>query len=69
MFFEPLESRRLYSVSLVTGVLTITGTPAADTISVDKNAAGGIMKIRYADLWSDPANPQSQRVLRPGRLK
>ncbi|HSV15210.1 MAG TPA: hypothetical protein VLI90_13205, partial [Tepidisphaeraceae bacterium] len=42
MFFETLENRSLFSVSLSAGVLTVTGTPAADVISIVKNASGGI---------------------------
>ena len=34
-FFEPLETRRLMSTTLVNGILTITGTDAADTVRID----------------------------------
>jgi len=37
--FELLENRRLYSVSLANGVLQVTGTGAADQISISLNTA------------------------------
>jgi Ca2+-binding RTX toxin-like protein len=42
MFFETLERRSLFSVSLSAGVLTVTGTNLNDTITVSKNAAGQV---------------------------
>ena len=35
--FQPLESRRLLSVTLEAGVLTVTGTDAADQLGVGRN--------------------------------
>jgi Ca2+-binding RTX toxin-like protein len=48
MFFEVLESRRHFSVSLSAGVLTVTGTNSNDTITVDKNAAGNLTVVEPA---------------------
>jgi Ca2+-binding RTX toxin-like protein len=42
MFFETLESRSLFSVSLAAGVLTVTGTSLNDAITITKNAAGQV---------------------------
>ena len=42
MFFETLENRTLFSVSLASGVLTVTGTNLNDAITVSKNAAGQV---------------------------
>jgi Ca2+-binding RTX toxin-like protein len=36
-FFEPLESRRLLSASLVNGVLTVTGTELNDVIAISQD--------------------------------
>jgi hypothetical protein len=37
MFFETLESRQLFSVSLVAGTLTVNGTNSADTFVIGKS--------------------------------
>ena len=42
MFFETLENRSLFSVSLSAGVLTITGTNLNDAITIDKNSSGQV---------------------------
>src|SRR4051794_843236 len=42
MFFETLENRSLFSVSLSAGVLTVTGTNLNDTLIVSKNSAGQV---------------------------
>src|SRR5688572_5144106 len=42
---ETLESRRLLSVSVADGVLTVTGTPLAERILVNEQAIGGSPKV------------------------
>jgi hypothetical protein len=42
MFFETLENRSLFSVSLSAGILTVTGTNLNDSIVLSKNGAGQV---------------------------
>ena len=37
-FFEPLESRQMFSVSLVNGIVRVHGTPMNDTIAVSQDS-------------------------------
>jgi hypothetical protein len=42
MLFETLESRQLFSVSLVAGTVTVTGSNLADTIAINKGSNNSI---------------------------
>src|SRR4051794_18112101 len=43
--FESLENRQLMSVSLSSGVLTVTGTDAADRIEIARRADKGAIQV------------------------
>ena len=43
--FEPMEQRRLLSVSLASGVLTYVGTPAADSVYITYMVAGDKINV------------------------
>jgi len=57
--FQPLESRRLLSVTLEAGVLTVTGTDAADQLGVGRSATMIVVNDNGTSSEWDPAQVQS----------
>jgi len=66
MFFETLETRRLYSMSLVNGTLTVTGTANADAITIHKNTAGGLHVVEPAGTHDFAAGAVAKLVVNAG---
>ena len=66
MFFETLESRRMFSVSLANGLLTVNGTGAADTISIHKNTTGQLVVVEPAGTHTFAANAVAKVAVNAG---
>src|SRR5687768_4642476 len=60
---EPFEPRLLLSASLANGVLTVTGSANADTITIDRGPAVGQVIIT-----GDPDSPAAQTFSAVGSI-